>query len=160
MSGKEVKVWDPFVRVFHWSLVLSFLVAYLTEDEWLSLHVNAGYAVLGLVGLRVVWGFIGTRHARFSDFVYRPAHVRAYIRDTLNARAQRYIGHNPAGGAMIVLMMAGLLLTAISGIAVHGLEQGAGPMSGLYGLPETVENVVEAVHEFLANLMVLMVVVV
>jgi len=80
-NDDEVKVWDPLVRVFHWTLVTAFTVAFLTEDESLDLHVLAGYGVLGLVGLRIAWGLIGTRHARFGDFVHRPRVVLAYLQD-------------------------------------------------------------------------------
>lgn len=159
MKQGEVKVWDPFVRVFHWLLVLIFTVAWLTGDELTGLHVYAGYAVLGLVLMRLVWGVIGTRHARFSDFVYRPAAVRAYLKDVLWLRARRYLGHNPAGGAMIVLMLLSLVLVSISGIAVYGMEAGAGPMALLAGSSEALEEALEEVHEFLAGFMLLMVII-
>ena len=110
MERGEVRVWDPFVRIFHWLLVLLFTLAYVTGEDWLSLHVYAGYAVFGLVLLRVLWGIMGTPHARFGDFVYRPSRVIAFIKDTLARRARRYLGHNPAGGAMILLMLVSLLL--------------------------------------------------
>ena len=100
MEQNEVRVWDPFVRIFHWSLLLTFTVAWISGDELEVLHINAGYAVLGLVLLRIVWGFIGNHHARFRDFVYPPAEVKGFLRDTLKQRARRYLGHNPAGGAM------------------------------------------------------------
>ncbi len=157
MKQNEIKVWDIFVRVFHWSLVAAFSVAYLTEEELLSLHVVAGYAVAGLIALRLLWGFVGTRYARFSDFVYRPAEVKAFVRDTVQLRAKRYIGHNPAGGTMILLMLASLVLTGITGMALYGIEESAGPLAMLgqsHGLPE---GPVEALHEFLANLTLLMV---
>jgi cytochrome b len=157
MTQTQVKVWDIFVRVFHWSLVASFAVAYVTEEELLSLHVAAGYAVAGLIVLRLLWGFIGTRHARFSDFVYRPAEVKAFLKDTAQLRARRYIGHNPAGGAMILLMLVSLVLTSITGIALYGIGESAGPLAmlgqswGGFGKP------MEELHEFFANLTLLMV---
>lgn len=159
MEHNEVRVWDPFVRIFHWSLVLTFTIAYVTGEELAVLHNNAGYAVLGLVLLRIVWGFIGSRYARFRDFVYSPAEVRGFLRDTLRHSAQRYHGHNPAGGAMIIVMLLSLFITAVTGIAFYGIEAGAGPLAMLAGSPEWTKEMLEEVHEFFANLMVLLVVV-
>ena len=113
-AAAAVRVWDPLVRLFHWSLVTSFAVAWLSE-EGESLHDGAGYVVLALVAVRVVWGFVGSRHARFRDFVPTPAALLAYLRRMLAARAERHLGHNPAGGAMIVALLAMLVLTAGSG---------------------------------------------
>jgi cytochrome b len=159
MEQGEVRVWDPFVRIVHWMLVLLFTLAYVTGEEPLSLHVYAGYAVFGLVLLRVLWGVVGTPHARFGDFVYRPSRVLAYVKDTLGLRARRYLGHNPAGGAMILLMLVSLLLVSVSGFAVYGIEKGAGPLAMLGGSGESLGETIEEVHEFFANLMVLLVVV-
>jgi cytochrome b len=157
MEQANVRVWDPFVRIFHWSLVLSFTVAWLSGEEVETLHAWAGYAVIGLVLLRLVWGLIGTRYARFSDFVYPPAQVKAFVGDTLQLRARRYLGHNPAGGAMIILMLLCLVLVSVTGLAVYGIEAGAGPLAMLAGSPGALEEVFEETHEFLANLMVLLV---
>ena len=157
MAQQEIKVWDIFVRVFHWLLVLTFVIAYLTGEELETLHVYAGYAVLGLLLLRVVWGFIGPQYARFSDFAYRPSEVKAFLKDTLHLRAQRYIGHNPAGGAMILLMIISLLLTSISGLAFYGIEDGAGPLAMLSGSFAGYQEAFEELHEFFANLTVLLV---
>ena len=157
MEQNEVRVWDPFVRIFHWSLVLTFTVAYLSGEELEVLHNNAGYAVLGLVLLRIVWGFVGTRHARFRDFVYPPGEVRGYVVDTFRQRAKRYLGHNPAGGFMIIVMLLSLLITTMTGIAFYGIEDGAGPLAMLAGSPEWTKELLEEVHEFFANLMVLLV---
>jgi cytochrome b len=114
-SGTTVRVWDPMVRIFHWSLAICFLVGYALGDDGGSLHRMLGYAVLGLVAFRVIWGVVGGRHARFSDFVPRPAVLRQYLRDVLAGREARYLGHNPAGGAMIVLLLTAVTATGISG---------------------------------------------
>ena len=79
-----IKVWDPFIRVFHWSLATLFLVAYATGDEVEQVHVAAGYAIAGLVAARLIWGFIGSRHARFRSFVRPPREVLAYLRDLVS----------------------------------------------------------------------------
>jgi cytochrome b len=87
-----VKVWDPFVRIFHWSLVACFVIAYATGDEIERVHVAAGYTIAGLLAARIVWGFVGPRHARFSNFVRPPHGVLAYLRDLVRLRAPRYSG--------------------------------------------------------------------
>jgi cytochrome b len=115
MPPAPVKVWDPFVRVFHWSLVALFAAAFATGDESDRLHIAIGYATAGLIGLRILWGFGGTRHARFSDFVRGPREIISYLRDLVLFRAPRYLGHNPAGGAMIIALLVMLTGTCISG---------------------------------------------
>ena len=110
-----VRVWDPFVRVFHWSLVGLFVLAYATGDEIELVHVATGYAIATLLALRVVWGFVGPRHARFAGFVRSPGEVFAYLRDVVRNKPRRYLGHNPAGGAMIVLMILMLAATSATG---------------------------------------------
>lgn len=114
-QSRTVKVWDPLVRLFHWSLVGLFAFSYLTGDEWKAAHIYSGYAIAGLVAFRVVWGLLGPRHARFSDFIYHPLTVLKFLADTVAMRAKRYIGHNPAGGMMVVA-----LLVVISAIAATG----------------------------------------
>jgi cytochrome b len=109
-----VRVWDPLVRLFHWSLVASFAVAWLS-DAGKSVHIAAGYVVLALIAIRVVWGFVGSPYARFRAFVPTPRQLLAYLRSMLGARAERHVGHNPAGGAMIVALLAMLVLTGGSG---------------------------------------------
>jgi cytochrome b len=115
MPPATVKVWDLFVRVFHWSLVSLFALAYMTGDEVEKVHIAAGYAIAGLLTLRIVWGFVGPRHARFSDFVRSPREALCYLRDVVLLRARRYVGHNPAGGLMVVALLIMLIGTCGTG---------------------------------------------
>ena len=110
-----VKVWDPLVRVFHWSLVASFATAWLTAEDWKSLHHFAGYAAGSLIAFRLIWGLVGTRYARFRQFVRSPATVIRYLRDIATGNEARYLGHNPAGGFMILA-----LLCCMSGLSFTG----------------------------------------
>jgi len=158
-NAEQVKVWDPLVRIFHWSLVAAFAVAYFSsEDEWLGLHSVAGYIVLALVLFRLVWGFVGPRHARFSDFLYRPSAVMQHLKQVLSFRAPRYIGHNPAGGAMIVALLVSLFITTVFGLAVYGAEEGAGPLAAaLAGVSKSRAHALEEIHEFFANFTVVLI---
>jgi cytochrome b len=128
MNQKEVNVWDAGVRLFHWSLVISFVTAYLTGEEDSNLHVYAGYAIVGLLVFRILWGFIGTRHARFSDFVYSPRLVLDYCRGLLDGNVEHYQGHNPAGGLMMIIMLLVLIATSYTGLKTYGAE-GHGPLA-------------------------------
>lgn len=147
---KTIKVWDPLVRIFHWSLATFFFVAYVTEDEWLSVHTYAGYAVAGLIGFRLVWGIIGTRHARFSDFVTGPRKVVHYLGRLITGGAPRHIGHNPAGGSMILALLGSLAITAFTGMAMIAGD-GSGPLAGTF-VANLSEDMFEDIHELFANL--------
>jgi len=153
-----VRVWDPLVRLFHWSLAGSFTIAFVTEDDLLALHVWAGYLILGLILIRVLWGLVGPRHARWSDFVKEPAEIFTYLKAAIQFRAARYLGHNPAGGAMVVALMLSLTVTGLSGLAVYGAQELSGPMAPLFsGLSEGWAHALEDIHEVLANLTLLLV---
>lgn len=116
MRPTSVKVWDLFVRVFHWALVVAFAIAWYSGGIWDKPHLVAGYIVLALVVARIVWGFIGSRYARFSDFIYGPRIMLRYSADMLRMRAPRYLGHNPVGGAMVITLLATLLVICITGV--------------------------------------------
>ena len=131
-------------------LVATFFIAYLTEDDLLTVHVWAGYVVGALVVARIVWGFIGPQHARFSDFVYAPGETLRYVRDLLLFRAERHLGHSPGGGVMIVLLLAFLAATVVTGLVVYGGEQQAGPLAGM--LSKDFAESFEEVHELIANI--------
>lgn len=153
-----IRVWDPLVRLFHWGLAAGFTIAFLTEDDLLALHVWAGYTVLGLLVFRLFWGFVGPRHARWTDFVKTPGEIIAYLQDAVRFRAARHLGHNPAGGAMVVALMVCLTATGLSGLAVHGGQELSGPLAPLLGgLSEGWAHTLEDVHEVLANLTLVLV---
>jgi len=114
VRAREVRVWDRFVRLFHWGTVALFATAFLSPDDK-ALHEPVGYVLLALVMLRIGWGFVGPRHARFTNFLASPAAVLRYLRLLRQGRAPRYLGHNPAGGMMIVLLLVMLVVVAGSG---------------------------------------------
>jgi len=109
------RVWDPFVRLFHWSLVLSFGVAWFSSHPAETLHHWAGYAAAALILMRLLWGMIGTRYARFSQFVRKPATVARYLSNVVSSKEARYVGHNPAGGVMVMALIAAMATTALTG---------------------------------------------
>ena len=110
-----VRVWDRVVRSFHWGLVLSFGVAWFTAHSSEDLHQWAGYAAAGLISMRLVWGVLGTRYARFSQFLRDPKTVMRYLFSIMAGREARYIGHNPAGGMMVLALIATMAMTALTG---------------------------------------------
>jgi cytochrome b len=114
-QAATVSVWDPLVRVFHWGLATSFLIAYAIGEHGGAVHLALGYAALGFVLVRVTWGFVGTRHARFADFVPGLSKLIGYLRDILARRESRYLGHNPAGAVMILLLLIGVIGTGVTG---------------------------------------------
>lgn len=139
-------VWDAPVRVFHWLLVASFIVAWLSSESerWQLVHITAGYTIAGLVAFRLLWGLVGTRHARFTDFVRGPKAALAYLGSLLRGRPQHHAGHNPAGGLAILALLALAVLTTASGWASYN-EWGG--------------EWLEEVHETLAGTMLALVVV-
>jgi cytochrome b len=119
--ARKVLIWDAPVRVFHWLMVLSFAGAYLTaeSERWRLMHVTLGYTMLGLVAFRLLWGLIGTRHARFSSFVQGPGAIARYLRSLVIGRPEHHSGHNPAGALAIVALLAMGLLVAATGWATY-----------------------------------------
>ncbi len=129
-NTKTTKVWDLPVRIFHWSLVTFFAISYLTGDELETVHAWSGYIVTTLILFRILWGFIGTKYARFSDFIYSPAEVKAYLKSLLTTSPRHYLGHNPAGGVMVLVLLASLVFTTFSGLKAYGAE-GHGPLASV-----------------------------
>lgn len=168
MSATSKPVWDIAIRLFHWSLVIFFTTAYLTGEEDSLLHIYSGYAVGGLLIFRLIWGLIGTQHARFKDFIYAPKQIKAYATGLLKGKVQHVEGHNPLGGLMVIALLLSLTLTTVTGLKVYGLE-GHGPLaqtesSWLMSTAnasnpgerhgeknESAEHFWEEIHEFFAN---------
>jgi len=172
-------VWDPVVRFGHWALVAAFAVAYLSAEEEAGgpdpLHVWGGYVVGAIVVLRIVWGFVGPRHARFSDFVRSPIVALTYFLDLFYGRARRYVGHSPAGGAMVTALLVCLAATVATGLIAYG-EEGKGPLAvvmvtdanangneaGRRALAERrgekTESTIDELHGLMANITVALVV--
>ncbi len=158
-TQQQTKVWDIFIRLFHWSLVATFTISYLTEDDFPTIHVYTGYTMMALIALRLIWGFIGSRYARFSDFVIRPSAVIAYIIEVYQFRAKRYLGHNPAGGAMVVALLLSLTMTLLFGLLTYGVAEFSGPLAGLANsINNSVANLFKEMHEFFANFTLILII--
>lgn len=144
--GPCILVWDVPVRVFHWLMVLSFAGAWITaeSERWRLLHVTLGYTMAGLVAFRLVWGLIGTKHARFADFVRGPRAVARYLGALLRGRPEHHVGHNPAGALAIVAMLALAAVLTFSGWATYN---------------EVFGEALEDLHEGAANAMMAVVLV-
>jgi cytochrome b len=118
-SDKQISVWDPLVRFGHWALAAAFAIAYITGEEesnpseW---HEWAGYIAGGIVAWRVLWGLFGPRYARFSDFVTGPRTAIAYLFGLMGGHTKRYVGHSPAGGAMVIALLVMIAATVVTGI--------------------------------------------
>jgi len=123
-----IKVWDIAIRVFHWTLVGCYALAFISSENIPKLHVFFGYSVLFLVLFRILYGFVGTKYARFSDFLYRPAQITDYLKGLLIGRPKHYVGHNPAGGFMIVVLLLSLLSLTLTGLKAYGVK-GHGPFA-------------------------------
>ncbi len=127
-KNNSIKVWDVFVRIFHWTLVGVMIGQYLTGDRFKNVHIKLGYFLICLVLARILWGFFGSKHARFSDFLYGPGAIIDYLKVLIKGRPKHYIGHNPAGGLMIIVMLFSLLVTAFTGLKTLG-SRGQGPLA-------------------------------
>ena len=136
MTAQMVRVWDPLVRVVHWLLVIGFVIGYVTEGDPLALHVWNGYMVAALVIIRVIWGFVGPQHARFTDFVSGPGKVFGYLGGLVRRHSKRYLGHSPAGGAMTVALLFFLAAICVTGMMTLADTVNGGPLATWFGSPE------------------------
>ena len=122
----EIKVWDRFVRIHHWLLVLAFATLYI-ESRKFPLHPYAGYLICILIPARIVWGFIGHGAARFSNFFYSPRETLGYLLEAIRGKASYYYSHNPMGAAMVYALLASLGATCLLGLLAYSASQQLGP---------------------------------
>lgn len=131
-DGKPVQVWDLPVRLVHWLLVVLVATSWITSEiggNAMTYHMWSGYAILTAVVFRIVWGFVGSRHARFASFVKGPAEVIAYVRGLSSQRSYSYLGHNPLGGWSVLAMLASLLVQASTGLFANDEIFTEGPLA-------------------------------
>lgn len=162
----EVQVWDPLVRVCHWLVALAVLVDWFTDEpRWM--HEWLGYLAAVLVALRVLWGFIGPEHARFTSFIRGPYVVLSYLAGLVRFSSQRYLGHSPAGGAMIVALLLLVAATAGTGMINLAQDEGTGPLASVIAKVERPARIPgqrrppllsKQVHETTANITLVFVV--
>ncbi len=153
------RVWDLPVRVTHWLLLLAVIGAWASrkiEGDYFKWHVWCGYAVLLLVATRLVWGFVGTRHARFASFVRGPAAVLRYARALRGQGHETYAGHNPLGALMVLALLATLLVQALTGLFANDQVTETGPLFG--HVSSALSDQVTTVHRKLSDLILIAIV--
>jgi cytochrome b len=166
MQIAEIRVWDPFVRGAHWLLALVVIIDWITDEpRWV--HVWLGYLALVIVVLRIAWGFIGTEHARFKDFVVGPRLVFDYLAGLVRFTSKRYVGHSPAGGAMVIALLIMIGVTAVTGMINLAQDEGTGPFASVVSKVERPPRVPgqrrpqlvsKQLHEMAANITLILVV--
>ncbi|MBV1915609.1 MAG: cytochrome b/b6 domain-containing protein [Pseudomonadales bacterium] len=148
-----ILVWDLFVRTFHWSLVISFIVAYLSgEFSFMQLHLVTGYAITALLFSRILWGFIGSPYARFKQFVRGPKSVIDYLFSIFKNKPAHYVGHNPAGGAMVITLLILLSALVLTGFMTLAMIDFDGPL--IYALIHVNDRIaywVQDMHHLLVD---------
>jgi len=145
--NQRMLVWDVPTRVFHWLLVLSFGVAFLTaeSERYRDIHVMQGYTLLGLLAFRLLWGFFGTRYAQFRSFLFTPKEVVAYVSSLTKGKEERYVGHNPAGSVAIWLLLALGIASGLTGVLLFQ-DVGGDLLEELHGILSFAMLAVVAVH--------------
>jgi cytochrome b len=158
-SQATVTVWDLPLRLFHWLLVATLVGSWVTHElgtaaiQW---HMRLGYTALGLVTFRLIWGFVGSRHARFSSFLTGAHQVRSYARSWLSGRPPPVAGHSPMGGWAVVAMLVAVGLQGISGLFQSDDFLVEGPWH--HAAPEWLRDLMHEIHEFNFNVLLFLVV--
>ncbi|GLX78553.1 hydrogenase [Thalassotalea insulae] len=154
---KQYLVWDLPIRIFHWGFVILLLALWYTSEQdrgLIEVHMKLGYLALGFVLFRIIWGFVGTTHARFKNFVPNFYQVIIYIRGSLSDKTTQYAGHNPAGSLMVLLMLLLVLVQASTGLFINDEVFSSGPYSGV--LSSELERLLKFIHSNGFNAILLM----
>ena len=143
----KIRVWDAPTRVFHWLLVFSFAGAYLTSESerWSLVHITLGYTLGGLIAFRLVWGFVGTRYARFTSFVKGPSEVLQYAKSMATLKPKHFVGHNPLGAVAIVLLIVSGIAIVVTGYAAFN-EIGGEWVAELHEVSSHIMLILVGVH--------------
>jgi cytochrome b len=145
---RPVLVWDVPTRVFHWLVVVLVAGAYVSSRlNWMDWHVRIGETLLALVLFRLLWGFFGSETARFRSFLSAPAAAWQHLRHLLRREADLQVGHNSAGGWMVLLLLALLLGETLSGLYVNNDVADDGPLTAW--VPASIANAITALHAIL-----------
>jgi cytochrome b len=124
-------IWDLPVRVFHWLIVMligySWYCVEIAED--MDQHFYSGYCVLTLLIFRILWGFLGTHHAKFRNMFYKPAEIMAYLKSFFSRKTSNYAGHNPLGSLSVVALLTLLCVQAVTGLFSNDEDYYFGPLS-------------------------------
>ena len=142
-----IRVWDAPTRVFHWLLVFSFAGAYLTSESerWSLVHITLGYTLGGLIAFRLIWGFVGTRYARFTSFVKGPSEVLQYAKSMATLKPKHFVGHNPLGAVAIVLLIVSGIAIVVTGYAVFN-EIGGEWVAELHEIASHIMLILVGIH--------------
>ena len=155
MSDKKIiNVWDPIIRIGHWTIVIAFFTAYFTGDDWMTQHTWAGYILFAVIVIRILWGFIGGQYARFTQFIYKPRTILTYLKNLIARKPQHYIGHNPAGGVMVIALLVCLLIATLSGMKLYAVEENKGPIATIQQMQSAnskMEANIEPNQKYLVN---------
>jgi cytochrome b len=148
----RIRLWDLPVRIFHWSLVIAVLVAFVTAKlggDWMDWHGRAGLAIVGLVTFRIVWGIVGSTHARFLSFAPTPSRLRAYLTGRWHG-----VGHNPLGALSVFGLLGLLAVQAGTGLFANDDIAFDGPLSGL--VEKARSDSLTGLHHDLSNVLLVL----
>jgi cytochrome b len=150
---QEIRIWDLPTRLFHWVLVITFIVAMLSQgdDRYLDIHIVSGYLFFGLLGFRLIWGIIGSHYARFSQFAFNWKAVWNYLTNLPTKQRQHFLGHNPAGSWAIFIILGLGLIVSLTGLLTLGGEEQHGPFAGMISF--ALGNTIHEWHEIIAWLL-------
>lgn len=155
-ENKAVPVWDIPVRLFHWTLVLLIAFSWLSSEmDWMTWHMYSGYTILALILFRILWGFVGSTHARFSDFIYGPRALIGYIKTLPLRTAAKFAGHNPLGGISVVLILLCVLAQAGTGLFANDDIINEGPL--FKHVSKELSDWLTTIHKYNFNLLLVLI---